>query len=605
MSQPSFDLEFDEGLPTFTVGELADAINGALRRGFFEGRVRGEIQGLRERNGHLYFSLTDHEEGAKATIAVSLFANVRFKLRPLLQRHRLRLTDGMKVRIHGFPDFYGPTGRLTLKMSGIDPRYTLGELALEREDLVRRLVADGVYDAQARLRLPRLPLRVGLVTSVRSAAWHDVVDELARSGFGFRLAACDVRVQGPGAPRWWPPCGARSPGASSTSSCSPGAAAPGRSWRRSTPRSSPGRSRLSPARDHRARPRGGPQRGRRGGAPGAQDADGVRRPPRGAGRGLPGRRRRRLARHRGQRRCLGRCGRRVAAQPCPPDGRAHDPLARRGDGAGRRAAASSRPGGPAAGAAGGQRRPRPQPGPAGRRRPAPPRTRRGGTRRGPPAPDPSRHPGRDGPGRRLDAAAARVRALDPSLAMARGWSMHAVSGRVVTSHQPAGAGPADRDEAWPTARSAAEWRRRTRHDARGVLAELDGPGYTDVLAELEEILQELEADAVDVDHLGERVRRAPCSSGTAGAASTPPGSRSNRSWPSSTPTPDGRAATVTEPGPCVAGIRTVGTWCGVACGAGRRSPLRTGRARNVRVRRPASRTMVLATGGRRWSNVER
>jgi exodeoxyribonuclease VII large subunit len=199
MSQPSLD--FDEGLPTFTVGELAEAINGALRRGFFEGVwVRGEVQGLIERNGHAYFSLTDQGEDGKATVAVSLFANVRYKLRPLLQRHRLRLADGMKVRIHGFPDFYAPTGRLTLKMSGIDPRYTLGELALERDDLVRRLVADGIYDAQSRLAIPPLPLRVGLVTSVTSAAWHDVVDELSRSGFGFRVTACDVRVQGQGAP---------------------------------------------------------------------------------------------------------------------------------------------------------------------------------------------------------------------------------------------------------------------------------------------------------------------------------------------------------------------------------------------------------------------
>ena len=76
MSQPSFDLGFDDvddasdldgGLPTFTVGELAEAINGALRRGFDGVWVRGEIQGLSERNGHLYFSLTDDDEGVRAT----------------------------------------------------------------------------------------------------------------------------------------------------------------------------------------------------------------------------------------------------------------------------------------------------------------------------------------------------------------------------------------------------------------------------------------------------------------------------------------------------------------------------------------------------------
>ena len=205
MSQPSFDLGFEDvddgGLPTFTVAELAEAINGSLRRGFYEGVwVRGEIQGVSERNGHLYFSLTDDDEGVRATISVSLFANVRFKLRPLLQRHRLRLADGMKVRLHGYLDFFAPSGRLGLKMSGIDPRYTLGELALQRDELIRRLVAAGLYDAQARLAAPVLPLAVGLVTSVGSAAWHDVTHELEASGFGFRIVACDARVQGEWAP---------------------------------------------------------------------------------------------------------------------------------------------------------------------------------------------------------------------------------------------------------------------------------------------------------------------------------------------------------------------------------------------------------------------
>jgi exodeoxyribonuclease VII large subunit len=41
-----------------------------------------------------------------------------------------------------------------------------------------------------------VPLRVGLVTSLGSAAWHDVTDELRASGFGFRVTACDTRVQG-------------------------------------------------------------------------------------------------------------------------------------------------------------------------------------------------------------------------------------------------------------------------------------------------------------------------------------------------------------------------------------------------------------------------
>ena len=201
MSQPSLDFELesdDGGLPTFGVGELVAEINGTLKRAFGEGVwVRGEIQGWRETGpGHAYFNLVEDVDGAKASIPVSWFAHSRMRLRPLLQKHRLRPADGLKVRIHGYLDVYAPTGRLGLKMTGIDPRYTLGELALQRDDVIRRLVAAGMFDANRARPLPAVPLRIGVVSSIGTAAWHDFTDELDRSGIGFDLKVVDVRVQG-------------------------------------------------------------------------------------------------------------------------------------------------------------------------------------------------------------------------------------------------------------------------------------------------------------------------------------------------------------------------------------------------------------------------
>jgi exodeoxyribonuclease VII large subunit len=182
---------------TYTVGELAGAINDRLRRGFPDGIwVRGEIQGWSERGQHAYFSLVDDSGDAKAVVAVQFFAYARTRLRPLLRQHRLRLGDGLQVRIHGTLDYYAPTGRLGLKMTGIDPVFTLGGLAAERDAVVARLVAGGHYDANRRLPAPTVPLRIGVVTSLGSAAWHDLHDELVRSGYGFQLRVADTRVQG-------------------------------------------------------------------------------------------------------------------------------------------------------------------------------------------------------------------------------------------------------------------------------------------------------------------------------------------------------------------------------------------------------------------------
>ncbi len=201
MSQPAFD--FDDMVPdevvdpTFTVGELAEAINDQLRRGFRDGIwVRGEISGIQNRGPHTYFSLVEDGEGGKAVMNVQLFAPTKARLNPILRKHRLELRNGMKVRIHGHLDFWAQGGRLGFKMAGLDPKYTIGDIAQSRDEVIRRLVAEGLMDTNKRRPLSPVPLRVGVVTSVGTAAWHDFHDELVRSGFGFQLAVADVRVQG-------------------------------------------------------------------------------------------------------------------------------------------------------------------------------------------------------------------------------------------------------------------------------------------------------------------------------------------------------------------------------------------------------------------------
>ena len=206
MSQPMFD--FGDGSvddptnPTYGVAELADAINASMRRSFSDGVwVRGEISGLSNRGPHTYFSLVEETESGKAVLNVSLFAPMKRNLTPILKRNRLELSNGMKVRIFGHLDFYGPTGRLGLKMAGIDPRFTLGELSIARDDVIRRLVAGGLLDRNKRRPLSPVPLRIGVVASVGTAAWHDFHNELVGSGIGFDLAVVDTRVQGDAAAR--------------------------------------------------------------------------------------------------------------------------------------------------------------------------------------------------------------------------------------------------------------------------------------------------------------------------------------------------------------------------------------------------------------------
>ena len=174
---------------TLTVSELGVVVRAALEQAMPYGVwVEGEIQGIsRSRSGHVYFDLIESAEtsGAPpvASMPVVLFRDARERVNRLLKRHGdpIRMTDGVKIRIQGTVDFYPPNGRLQLRMSAIDPTYTLGVLAAEREALLRRLSESGMLRANARHAVPAVPLRVGVVTSIGSAAHADITTVFERS----------------------------------------------------------------------------------------------------------------------------------------------------------------------------------------------------------------------------------------------------------------------------------------------------------------------------------------------------------------------------------------------------------------------------------------
>jgi exodeoxyribonuclease VII large subunit len=145
----------------------------------------------------------DLAKPAVATLPVVLFDDERRRVNARLREggNAVRMDDGTEVRIRGRLGYWPRRGRLQLQMSDIDTAFTLGQLAAERDRLLRLLGAEGLLGRQAGLARPALPLRLGLVTSGGSAAEHDVLDELRRSRIGFHVVRADVRVQGLNAAR--------------------------------------------------------------------------------------------------------------------------------------------------------------------------------------------------------------------------------------------------------------------------------------------------------------------------------------------------------------------------------------------------------------------
>ena len=196
------------GGETLTVGELARLLRQTLDGAFPEGVwVTGEIDSItRARSGHVYFDLVERSDAAgaapTAVMSVVLFRDDRQRVNRIVKRfgNAVRMENGVQVRIQAMVDFYAPRGQLQLRMTSIDPAYTLGAIAAYRAAVLARLAEEGLLRRNAELALPAVPLRVGLVTSLGSAAHADILKVLSSSGYAFEVTEVDTAVQGPEAP---------------------------------------------------------------------------------------------------------------------------------------------------------------------------------------------------------------------------------------------------------------------------------------------------------------------------------------------------------------------------------------------------------------------
>ena len=172
-----------------TVSELLGRLKRQIEERFDFVWVEGEISGLRQPgSGHYYFSLKDDEASLRA---------VFFRQRAGLLRFRLE--DGQKVLCSGRMSVYAPRGDVQLVVDAVEPRGA-GELALAFEQIKRRLLAEGLFDAERKRPLPTLIQRVAVVTSKSGAAVRDFLHVLHKRYERMAVAIYPVAVQGIEAP---------------------------------------------------------------------------------------------------------------------------------------------------------------------------------------------------------------------------------------------------------------------------------------------------------------------------------------------------------------------------------------------------------------------
>jgi exodeoxyribonuclease VII large subunit len=171
-----------------TVSQLTRGVRDLLEGAFPAVWVNGEISNfVAHRSGHWYFTLKD--EGASLSAAMFRGQNSRVRFEP---------EHGMDVICRGRISVYPPRGNYQLIVDRIEPQ-GVGALQLAFEQLHRRLQAEGLFDPARKRPLPRLPVRIGLVTSPTGAAIRDMLRVLGERFRPLEIRLAPTRVQGAGA----------------------------------------------------------------------------------------------------------------------------------------------------------------------------------------------------------------------------------------------------------------------------------------------------------------------------------------------------------------------------------------------------------------------
>lgn len=158
--------------------------------------VKAEVSSLSERGGHMYLDLVD---GKTAKMRATCWAGNKELLMAYFESETGQmLQPGMAVLVEVEIQWHAVYG-LSLSIVGIDPSYTLGDIARQRQRTIAQLQADGLLDAQQLLPLPTLIRHIAVISSPNAAGYEDFKHQLDNSHYAFRTRLFGATMQGEGA----------------------------------------------------------------------------------------------------------------------------------------------------------------------------------------------------------------------------------------------------------------------------------------------------------------------------------------------------------------------------------------------------------------------
>ena len=152
--------------------------------------VEAELSECRELRGHCYMELIQKDERTATPVAkapAKCWANKWAVIHPYFERTTgQQLHAGMKVLLKVYAQFHEAYG-FSWIVTDINPEYTLGDMARKRQEIIRQLKAEGVFDLQKELTLPPFCQHIAVISSQTAAGYGDFCNQLSDNPYGFQF----------------------------------------------------------------------------------------------------------------------------------------------------------------------------------------------------------------------------------------------------------------------------------------------------------------------------------------------------------------------------------------------------------------------------------
>lgn len=173
-----------------TLSQLNERVKAAITAGFSQAVwIRAEISEIRKNtNGHYYLELIEKDEKSDRIVAKNKATIWSFTSRMLIPYFETStgqsLHAGLRILICCSVEYHELYG-VSLNISDIDPTYTIGEIALRRQQILLQLQEEGIADMNRELPFPRLPQRIAIISSGTAAGYGDFCDQLLNNSNGY------------------------------------------------------------------------------------------------------------------------------------------------------------------------------------------------------------------------------------------------------------------------------------------------------------------------------------------------------------------------------------------------------------------------------------